>query len=114
MTTPYDRDDRRFTFRLALRLPIVVSDKAEDPDWSEPTTTNDISTAGALFNLKREVRIGELLHLSANCRDGAAVDVTAKVIRVAPAEHGPTRVGVLIGDSREDWMRLFVSWVADR
>lgn len=114
MGTPYDREERRFTFRIMLRLPIVVSGKADDVAWSEPTETTDISTAGALFNLIREVRSGDRLHLSASCRDGSPIEVTAKVIRLARAVTGLTRVGVQITDSPEDWLRLFASWVDDQ
>jgi hypothetical protein len=35
------------------------------------------------------------------------------VIRIAPAIYGTARVGVQIAESAENWLRLFVSWVAD-
>jgi len=35
------------------------------------------------------------------------------VIRVAPAIYGTARVGVQIAEPTENWLRLFVSWVAD-
>jgi hypothetical protein len=35
------------------------------------------------------------------------------VIRVAPAIYGTARVGVQISEPTENWLRLFVSWVAD-
>ena len=45
-------EEKRFALRMALRLPIVVSGRAEDgAAWSEPTETDDISTLGALFQL---------------------------------------------------------------
>ena len=41
------------------------------------------------------------------------IEVTAVVIRIAPAIYGTARVGVQIAESAENWLRLFVSWVAD-
>jgi len=35
------------------------------------------------------------------------------VVRVAPAIYGTARVGVQIAEPTENWLRLFVSWVAD-
>jgi hypothetical protein len=35
------------------------------------------------------------------------------VIRTAPAIYGTARVGVQITEPTENWLRLFVSWVAD-
>jgi hypothetical protein len=32
---------------------------------------------------------------------------------VAPAVYGTARVGVQIADPVDNWLRLFVSWVAD-
>jgi len=71
---------------MALRLAIVVSGRAEDGSaWSEPTETDDISTSGALFHLNQKVTRGERLYLRAHRPDGAPIEVTAVVIRVAPA-----------------------------
>ncbi len=113
MSTPYN-EEKRFALRMALRLPIVVSGRAEDgAAWSEPTETDDISTSGALFHLNQKVIRGERLYLRAHRPDGAPIEVTAMVIRVAPAIYGTARVGVQISDPVENWLRLFVSWVAD-
>ena len=99
---------------MALRLPIVVSGRAEDgAAWSEPTETDDISTSGALFHLNQRVSIGEKLYLRAHRPDGGPTEVTATVVRVSPAIYGTARVGVQISEPTENWMRLFVSWVAD-
>jgi hypothetical protein len=100
--------------RIPLRLPIIVSDEADKGAWSESTETDDISTLGALFGLDREVSPGDRLHIHTNCRDGAPVEVTAKVIRIAPSATGPTRIGVQIADPTEDWLRLYASWAGDR
>lgn len=113
MTTPYT-DEKRFALRMALRLPIVVSGRAEDgAAWSEPTETDDISTSGALFHLNQKVNRGERLYLRAHRPDGAPIEVTVSVVRVAPAIYGTARVGVAISEPVENWLRLFVSWVAD-
>ncbi len=113
MTTPYN-EEKRFALRMALRLPIVDSGRAEDgAARSEPTETDDISTSGALFHLNQKVNRGERLYLRAHRPDGAPIEVTAMVIRVAPAIYGTARVGVQISDPVENWLRLFVSWVAD-
>src|SRR4026209_2712346 len=114
MSTPYNNEERRFALRMSLRLPIVVSGRAEDGSaWSEPTETDDISTMGALFHLNQKASKGDRLHLRAHRPDGAPIEVTASVVRVAPAIYGTARVGVQIAESAENWMRLFVSWVAD-
>jgi hypothetical protein len=114
MSTPSNFEEKRFALRMALRLPIVVSGRAEDGSaWSEPTETDDISTSGALFHLNQKVNRGERLYLRAHRPDGAPIEVTAIVIRTAPAIYGTARVGVQIAEPTENWLRLFVSWVAD-
>ena len=114
MSSPYNNEERRFALRMALRLPIVVSGRAADGSaWSEPTETDDLSTSGTLFHLNQKVGRGERLYLRAHRPDGAPIEVTAIVIRMAPAIFGTARVGVQIAEPTEDWLRLFVSWVAD-
>jgi hypothetical protein len=114
MSTPINNEERRFALRMALRLPVVVSGRAEDgAAWSEPTETDDISTGGALFHLNQRVNRGERLYLRAHRPDGSPIEVTATVVRVAPAIYGTARVGVSISEPMENWLRLFVSWVAD-
>src|SRR5215217_6657364 len=106
MTRP-PTEERRFALRMALRLPIVVSGRAEDgAAWSEPTETDDISTLGALFHLNQRVARGDQLYLRAHRPDGSPIEATARVVRTAPA-------GVQIVEPTENWLRLFVSWVAD-
>ncbi len=113
MTTP-NNEERRFALRMALRLPIVVSGRTEDgAAWSEPTETDDISTSGTLFHLNQKVNRGERLYLRAHRPDGAPIEVTVTVARVAPAIYGTARIGVSISEPTENWLRLFVSWVAD-
>ena len=107
-------EEKRFALRMALRLPIVVSGRAEDgAAWSEPTETDDISTTGTLFHLNQKVEPGENLYLRSHRPDGVPVEVKARVIRVAAAMHGTSRIGVEIVESKENWLRLFVAWVAD-
>lgn len=114
MTTPWNNEEKRFALRMALRLPIVISGRAEDgAAWSEPTETDDISTSGALFHLNQRVARGDQLYLRAHKPDGSPVEVTARVVRTAPAIYGTARVGVHILDPVDNWLRLFVSWVAD-
>ena len=113
MSAPYN-EEKRLTLRMALRLPIVVSGRSEDgAAWSEPTETDDISTGGALFHLNQKVNRGERLYLRAHRPDGAPIEVTVTVVRVAPAIYGTARVVVSIAEPVENWLRLFVSWVAD-
>ena len=114
MSTPYNSEEKRFALRMALRLPIVVSGRSEDgAAWSEPTETDDISTSGTLFHLNQKVTRGERLYLRAHKPDGTPIEATAIVIRVAPAIYGTARVGVQIAEPADNWLRLFVSWVAD-
>ncbi len=114
MSTPYQNEERRFALRMALRLPIVVSGRADDgAAWSEPTETDDISTSGALFHLNQKVSIGEKLYIRAHRPDGSPTEATATLFRLSPALYGTPRVGVQIAEPSENWTRLFVSWVAD-
>jgi hypothetical protein len=114
MSMSPNKEEKRFALRMALRLPIVVSGRAEDgAAWSEPTETDDISTSGTLFHLNQKVAEGESLYLRAHRPDGAPIEVTATVVRVAPAIYGTARIGVQIAEPMENWLRLFVSWVAD-
>ena len=99
---------------MALRLPIVVSGRADDgAAWSEPTETDDISTTGTLFHLNQTVAAGENLYLRSHRPDGVPVEVKAQVVRVAPAAYGTTRVGVTVVEAKDHWLRFFVSWIAD-
>lgn len=114
MNTPHNNEERRFALRMALRLEIVVSGRAEDGSaWSEPTETDDISTGGALFHLNQKVSRGDQLYIRAHRPDGTATEATAVVIRVMPAIYGTARVGVQMTEPAENWTRLFVAWVAD-
>ena len=107
-------EEKRFALRMALRLPIVVSGRSDDgATWSEPTETDDISTTGAMFHLNQKISIGDNLYLRSHRPDGIPVEVKAEVMRVAPAIYGTHRIGVNITDSKENWLRLFVAWVAD-
>ncbi len=107
-------EEKRFALRMALRLPIVVSGRSDDgAAWSEPTETEDISTLGALFNLNQNISVGESLYIRSHRPDGVPVEVKAKVVRVAPGNYGTTRVGVAVTETKENWLRLFVAWIAD-
>jgi hypothetical protein len=107
-------EEKRFALRMALRLPVVVSGRADDgAAWSEPTETDDISTTGTLFHLNQNVASGENLYLRSHRPDGVPVEVKARVVRTAPGAHGTSRVGVEIIEAKENWLRLFVAWVAD-
>src|SRR4029078_2826713 len=102
MSTPYNNEERRCALRMALRLPIVVSGRADDGGaWSEPTETDDISTTGALFHLNQKVSKGENLYIRSHRPDGVPVEVTARVVRIAPAIYGSARVGVAILEPTE-------------
>ncbi|MCA1592982.1 MAG: PilZ domain-containing protein [Acidobacteria bacterium] len=75
--------------------------------------TDDISTSGTLFHLNQRVSRGDQLYLRAHRPDGSPIEVTARVVRIAPAIYGTARVGVSILEPADNWLRLFVSWVAD-
>lgn len=99
---------------MALRLPIVVSGRTEDgAAWSEPTETDDISTLGALFQLNQKIVPGDNLYIRSHRPDGVPVEVKATVVRVTAANYGMSRVGVSIAESKDNWLRLFVAWIAD-
>ena len=107
-------EEKRFALRMALRLPIVVSGRADDgAAWSEPTETDDISTLGALFQLNQKIEQGDSLYIRSHRPDGVPVEVKAKVVRLAPSTYGTSRVGVTIVESKDNWLRLFVAWIAD-
>lgn len=107
-------EEKRFALRMALRLPVVISGRADDgAAWSEPTETDDISTTGALFHLNQKVSAGEILYIRSHRPDGVPVEVKARVVRVSPSNYGTMRVGVAIVEPAENWLRLFVAWVAD-
>ncbi|MCS6874409.1 MAG: PilZ domain-containing protein [Pyrinomonadaceae bacterium] len=107
-------EERRFALRMALRLPIVVSGRSDDGSaWSEPTETDDISTNGVLFHLNQKVEVEEVLYIRSHRPDGVPVEVRARVVRTAPSSYGTIRVGVAILEPKENWLRLFVSWVAE-
>lgn len=113
MTTP-KHEERRFALRMSLRLPIVISGRTDDgAAWSEPTETDDVSTTGALFHLNQKIKTGDQLYLRAHRPDGQPTEVTARVVRIAPAIYGTARVGVAILEPKDNWLRLFVAWVAD-
>lgn len=113
MTTS-SSEEKRFALRMALRIPVVVSGRTSDGSaWSEPTETDNISTAGALFHLNQAVSRNDRLFLRAQRPDGTPIEVTAMVMHIAPAVYGTARIGVQIIDPVENWLRLFVSWVAD-
>lgn len=107
-------EEKRFALRMALRLPIVVSGRADDgAAWSEPTETDDISTIGALFQLNQAIQQGDSLYIRSHRPDGVPVEVKAQAVRVVPASYGTSRVGVSIIEPKESWLRLFVAWIAD-
>ena len=107
-------EEKRFALRMALRLPVVVSGRADDgATWSEPTETDDISTIGALFQLNQPVAQGDSLYIRSHRPNGVPVEVKAKVARVIQASYGTLRVGVSIEEPKESWLRLFVAWIAD-
>ncbi|HBR58111.1 MAG TPA: hypothetical protein DEA22_11705 [Blastocatellia bacterium] len=113
-TTQPQFEEKRFALRMALRLPIVVSGRTADgAAWSEPTETDDISTLGALFQLNQSIEQGESLYIRSHRPDGVPVEVKAKVVRLTPASYGTSRVGVSIIESKDNWLRLFVAWIAD-
>ncbi len=109
-----NQEERRFALRMALRLPIVVSGRTADgAAWSEPTETDDVSTTGTLFHLNQKINPGDELYLRAHRPDGQATEVIVRVVRLAPAIYGTARVGVAIVEPTDNWLRLFVAWVAD-
>ncbi|MEP6847807.1 MAG: PilZ domain-containing protein [Acidobacteriota bacterium] len=107
-------EEKRFALRMALRLPVVVSGRSDDgAAWSEPTETDDISTLGALFQLNQKITTGDSLYIRSHRPDGVPVEVKATVVRVTTANYGMSRVGVSIAESKDNWLRLFVAWIAD-
>jgi len=113
-TTQPQFEEKRFALRMALRLPIVVSGRSSDgAAWSEPTETDNISTNGVLFHLNQSIATDENLYIRSHRPDGVPVEVKAKVIRTSKATRGTIRIGVAIVEPKEDWLRFFVSWVAD-
>ena len=113
--TAYQNEERRFALRMALRLPIVVSGATDDgARWSEPPETDDISTTGLSFHLSQKISVGEKLYIRGHHPDGSPSKIAVSVVRESPAIYGTARLGVQIIDKTEDWMRFFVSWIADQ
>ena len=107
-------EEKRFALRMALRLPVVVSGRSDDgAAWSEPTETDDISTLGALFQLNQQIAVGDTLYIRSHRPDGVPVEAKAQVVRMSGGSHGTSRVGVTIIEQKENWLRLFVAWIAD-
>src|SRR5688500_19274883 len=107
-------EEKRFALRMALRLPIVVSGRAEvGSAWSEPTVTDDISTLGALFQLNQKVELDESLYIRSHRPAGVPVEVKAKAVRVTPDSYGTSLDGVAIIESKYNGPRLFVAVTAD-
>src|SRR5688572_20206595 len=107
-------EEKRFALRMALRLPVVVSGRSDDgAAWSEPTETDDISTLGALFQLNQQIAVGDTLYIRSHRPDGVPVEAKAQVVRLSAGSHGTSRVGVTIIEQKENWLRLFVAWIAD-
>jgi len=107
-------EEKRFALRMPLRLPIVVSGRSDDgATWSEPTETDDISTLGALFQLNQPIAQGDSLYIRSHRPNNVPVEVKARVVRVIPANYGTSRIGVAIEESKENWLRFFVAWIAD-
>src|SRR5256885_16584928 len=95
MSTPYQNEERRFALRMALRLPIVVSGRADDgAAWSAPTETDDISSSAALLHLNQKVSIGEKLYIRAHRPDAPASEATDTAVRLSPASYRSARVVV--------------------
>ncbi len=106
--------EKRFALRIALRLPIVVSGRADNgAAWIESTETDDISTNGALLHLNQKVTEGQSLYISSCQSDGVPLDVKAKVVRMSPAIYGSAQVGIAITELTENWLRLFAGWISD-
>ena len=108
-------EEKRFALRMALRLPIVVSGRADDgAAWSEPTETDDISTLGALFQLNQKISEGDSLYIRSHRPDGVPVEVKAQVVRVGAPQATARRASVCRSiEPKESWLRLFVAWIAD-
>lgn len=118
LETPFEENpfvEKRFSLRMSLRLPIVISGRARDGStWSEATETENISTTGSLFEIQQKVAVGEILSINSHRPDGTPVEVTAAVVHVNSGEtDNSIRIGVAIHDSLESWLRLFVAWAAE-
>ncbi len=114
MSTPYNNEDRRLLYacRYTRRSSFPGARKTDPPGASlrRPTT---FPLPAHFSHLNPEVSRGERLYLRAHRPDGAPIEVTGMVARVAPAIYGTARVGAQIVEPTENWLRLFVSWVAD-
>src|SRR5258705_11034698 len=112
MSTPYNNEERRFALRMALRLPIVVSRRAEDGSaLSEPTETDDISTSGALFHLNQKVNIGENLYICAHRPEGSPTETTTTFVSLVPAIYGIMQVRGQVPTTAPNWTLMFLFWV---
>ena len=81
---------------------------------------NGVVQQSKLYNNgKRPTALGfvidekENLYVRSHRPDGVPVEVKARVVRSTPAVRGTARIGVAIVEPMEEWLRLFVAWVAD-
>jgi hypothetical protein len=95
--------ERRKNPRLGLAIPIRVQGfLAEGGTWDEMTTTFDVSTGGACFNLSHEAELGQVLFLTLalpkRLRQWDLIDVSYRVyslVRSVRRRADQLRVGVM-------------------
>ena len=114
---------------LAVALPVLVSsgnsaaEQRRDGDpssarewvgsWATAVTGGEATGISRTGFTDQSVSVGDSLYIRSHRPDGVPVEVKARVVRVAPGNYGTTRVGVAVTETKENWLRLFVAWIAD-
>lgn len=65
-------EERRESLRIDERIPLTVSNRSAG--WTEETETENLSTNGCLFSLRKEVEVGDQLELSTKAGPSASID----------------------------------------
>ena len=76
-------------------------------------TQRDVMTGRSLFTAVDAFPKPVIAMINGFCLGGGCELAMSCDLRIAPAIYGTARVGVQIVEPADNWLRLFVSWVAD-
>ena len=82
---------RRRSMRVLLSVPVVVSGKIDNRDFSEETRTLVVNAHGAMISLAAGVAPGQIVKISANT---AHISRDCRIVYVGAAQAGKSQMGV--------------------